>query len=40
MFITLIVVTLDYRPKCGEVIVGVLALSVTFSTFVIDDLAC
>jgi len=35
MHITLTVVTLDYRAKCGEVPFGDLALSITFSTFVI-----
>ena len=36
MLITLTVVTLDYRTKCEEVPIGVLALSATFSTFVVS----
>jgi len=35
MIITLTVGTLDYMIKFGEVLFGVLTLSVTFSTFVV-----
>jgi len=38
MPITLTVITLDYRPKCGEVSFSVLTLSVTISAFIFDIL--
>ena len=34
MPITLTVITLDYKTKCGEVSFSILALSVTFSAFI------